>query len=326
MSTSTSLVRVVLSCAEKRGAPKGALLAEARLDPQVIADKDARVPTGAYLQCFAAAARESGSPLFGSEAAALLDAEAFGLLGFVLASSSTLRDALARFARYARLICDELSVTVVERGDEASIVYVLDEAPHVPALFEMALTHLVHTSKRGTRGAFRASRVVFRHRVAHPSLSRVLDAEVALGGAEDAVYCDRKSLDLPLRGRNPALLGILEAHAAHVLGARPEEDDVLAKARVAIRVALPMGEPSLASVAARLGLGERTLQRRLRDLGVTFRALVDDVRKEHAVAQLRVPGVSIAEVAFSLGFSGPSAFHHAFRRWTGRSPSAAKGA
>ncbi len=326
MSTATSLVRVVLTTAARRGVDPGALLAEVKLDPGVVADKHARVPTRLYLECFERGVARSNDLGFGSEAARYLDAEAFGLLGFVLASSSTLRDAIGRFCRYARLICDELSIALVERGDAAAIVYVLDETPHVPALFEMAFTHLVHTAKLGTRGAFQATHIVLRHRVAHPALSRVLGAEVALGGVEDAVYCDRRALDMRLRGDNPALLDILEAHADHVLAERPKEQDLLANVRVAVRVLLPLGEPSLATVAARLGLGERTLQRRLRSAGVTFRALVDDVRREHAVAQLAMPGVSVAEVAFSLGFSGTSAFHHAFRRWTGLSPSAAKGA
>ncbi|MFN9944969.1 MAG: helix-turn-helix transcriptional regulator, partial [bacterium] len=83
---------------------------------------------------------------------------------------------------------------------------------------------------------------------------------------------------------------------------------------------LPDGEPSLPTVARRLALGERTLQRRLREEGLTFRALVDDVRHECAKIQRATPEVSVAEVAYSLGFSSPSAFHHAYRRWTGASP------
>jgi len=320
VSAATSLVRVVATSAAQLGADVAPLLARAGLDPRTVEDRDARVPTAAFLEIFAGASALCGQAELGPAAAAALDAAAFGLLGFVVASSPTLGEALGRFCRYSRLLCDELKVDVVRHDGEVAIVYSLDAAPHVPALFEMALTHLTTTARRGTRGLFRPSRVVFRHPAGARSLPALLRAPVEFGGVQDAVYCDPAVLDLPLRGANPALLGILESHAALVLQSLPAEDDTIARVRVTIRALLPRGEPSLDAVAGRLGVGARTLQRRLKDQGLSFRALVDDVRRECALLHLASPDVSVAEVAFSLGFSGPSAFHHAFRRWTGRSP------
>jgi AraC-like DNA-binding protein len=318
VSTATSLVRAVVAGAAQQGMAAGALLEGAGISPQTLADRDARIPTSAYLEVFAAASGRC--PDLGPAVASCLDGAAFGLLGFVVASCSTMREGLGRFGRYSRLLCDELKVDLVERGDEVAIVYSLDAAPYVPALFEMALTHLVSTSRRGTRGLFRPRRVVFRHPHGARGLPELLRAPVEFGGIEDAAYCDRNTLDLPLRGANPTLLGILESHAAQVLGALPAEDDTIARVRAAIRALLPHGEPSLEAVASRLGVGARTLQRRLRDHEWTFRGLIDEVRRECALIHLANPEVSVAEVAFSLGFSSPSAFHHAFRRWTGRSP------
>ena len=68
-------------------------------------------------------------------------------------------------------------------------------------------------------------------------------------------------------------------------------------------------------------MSERTLQRRLKDEGVTFAALVDEVRPDLARMYLADPKLAIFEVAFLLGYSEPSAFNRAFRRWTGTSPS-----
>jgi len=69
-------------------------------------------------------------------------------------------------------------------------------------------------------------------------------------------------------------------------------------------------------------MGERTLRRRLRQEGVTFRGVLDATRAELAQSCLRDHRVTIAEVAFLLGFSEPSAFLRAFKRWTGRTPAA----
>lgn len=310
----------MLSCARERGVDSDALVHATGIDPRAVDDRDARIPTAAYLRLFELAVRQTADDSFGPRVGQAIDGAAFGLLGFVVASSPTLREALDRFARYSRLLCDELSVSVVDRGDESEIVYAMNESPYVPALFEMAMVHMVGTARRGTRGAFVPTRLCFRHQATPREIPTLTHAPAMFGEQEDAVVCKRELFDLPLRGYNATLLSILEARAAEVLERLPNETDLLARTRQITRALLPEGEPSLEAVAEQLGLGGRTLQRRLRGAGVTFRALVDEVRHDCALAQLKDPDVSVAEVAFSLGFSDPSAFSHAFRRWTGRTP------
>ena len=75
-----------------------------------------------------------------------------------------------------------------------------------------------------------------------------------------------------------------------------------------------------AQLARRLGLGERTLQRRLQRDGTSFAALLDEIRAQLARSYLGDPRLAIFEVAYLLGYSEPSAFNRAFRRWTGQSP------
>jgi len=64
----------------------------------------------------------------------------------------------------------------------------------------------------------------------------------------------------------------------------------------------------------------RTLQRRLKDAGVSYNDLQNDVRKTLALNLLENETLALAEIAFSLGYSEVSAFNHAFRRWVGQSP------
>lgn len=67
-------------------------------------------------------------------------------------------------------------------------------------------------------------------------------------------------------------------------------------------------------------MSERSVQRSLSEEATSYREIVDKVRKSLALAHLARPGNSTADVAFLLGFSEPSAFTRAFRRWTGSSP------
>jgi len=71
-------------------------------------------------------------------------------------------------------------------------------------------------------------------------------------------------------------------------------------------------------------MSERSLQRRLAEESVRFEALTDDVRREMAARYLADRKVAIAEIAYLLGYSEPSAFHRAFKRWTGSTPAEAR--
>jgi AraC-like DNA-binding protein len=86
-----------------------------------------------------------------------------------------------------------------------------------------------------------------------------------------------------------------------------------------LHAALRAGEGHVDVIAKRLGLTARSLQRRLKDEGTTFNAVREDVRRQLSRRFLE-DGLSIAEISFLLGFSEPSAFFRAFKRWTGQTP------
>lgn len=90
----------------------------------------------------------------------------------------------------------------------------------------------------------------------------------------------------------------------------------------AIRVLLKTGHPSIDRVAYGLDLSTRTLQRRLREQGLTYSQLIEFVRQREAHRKLRATNESVAQIAIALGYADPSSFSRAFRRWAGRSPSA----
>ena len=324
MTTAAPLLRIVVESAEKHGVGGASLLQPLGLSLAMVSDAEARFPTRTYLELFSAAEKQVSDPAFSVTVATALNAAAFGLVGFVLQSASTLREAIDRLGRYSRLLCNELRVDAEERKGSVAVVYDLRETPYVAALFEMAFVHFVRTAKKGTRGAFSPTAVRFRHAGSASVLGEALGVEVELDASENAIVVASDGFDLPLRGANPPLLRILEAHSANVLAAiappSEREDDVRRRTREAIAELLPRGEPALDAVASRLAMGDRTLQRRLREAGSSFRRELDDVRKELAIAHLARPNVSACEVAYSLGFADPSAFHHAFRRWTGKNP------
>lgn len=143
---------------------------------------------------------------------------------------------------------------------------------------------------------------------------------------ESEVLLERSTWDAALRSSEPGLCAILDAHAELILGQLRTSEDPLARFREAIRLELVHGPPSIKSVAKASATSTRTLQRRLREAGTSFQALVDQERAAAAKLYLGDPKLALGEVAYLLGYSELSAFARAFRRWMGQTPNAYRAA
>jgi AraC-like DNA-binding protein len=88
----------------------------------------------------------------------------------------------------------------------------------------------------------------------------------------------------------------------------------------AIALLLPHGKAQLGEVAAQLGMSRRTLARRLATHGLTFAGVLAQLRVDLAKRELRDASLTISQVAWLLGYREVSAFTHAFKRWTGKTP------
>jgi AraC-like DNA-binding protein len=92
------------------------------------------------------------------------------------------------------------------------------------------------------------------------------------------------------------------------------------RVRSAIAAELAGGNPTVAYVARRLHMSPRTLERRLERESTTFSAVLEDLRKQLAFRYVGSASLELTEIAFLLGFSQTTAFHRAFKRWTGDTP------
>ncbi len=89
-----------------------------------------------------------------------------------------------------------------------------------------------------------------------------------------------------------------------------------------IKERLPVRYPTIGDTAHRLGIPVRTMQRRLKESGLSYSRLVEQTRHELACRLLDKPDAKTSAVARALGYNDPSSFSRAFRRWTGMSPRA----
>jgi AraC-like DNA-binding protein len=245
------------------------------------------------------------------------------VLGYLTASTPTALAALHALVKHARLLGDSADPRVIEHAGRVTFeLTLLGGRPMVPEGADFAVAAIFHLLWRLT--AERVRPIEVRLPRPRPPRTQVYQrffrgAVVTFGAAAPALAFTRASLLVPLSQRDDKLLRILTQTAETQRRALPSGDDWRDRVRALIANGLPDGDYALDRIAQRCGIGERTLRRRLVEAGTSYRALVDEVRKERALLLLEQAG-SVSDVAQRVGFSDATAFARAFRRWTGKLP------
>jgi AraC-like DNA-binding protein len=148
------------------------------------------------------------------------------------------------------------------------------------------------------------------------------DARLVFGAAFCGFVFDAARLDTPLPSNEPALHGVLRQHADRLLAELAPSTGLLSEVRAHVLSTLRGRPASATETAEKLGMTRRTLTRRLRVEGTSFTEVLDQARHRTAVHYLESTDHSVEDIAFLVGFSEPSPFVRAFRRWTGMAPMA----
>ncbi|MCC5857500.1 MAG: AraC family transcriptional regulator [Ectothiorhodospiraceae bacterium] len=318
-------VRPVLDYVEEHGRRSADLLRTAGIDHAVLDDAEGRIPHGKALALWEAAGQLAGDRNIGLHVGEAIRPGTFGALEYAVLTSSRLGDGLERLVRYHRVLHDAAQVSLERQGDVAVLAHRLPVPGGAPRpVADYVLAGWLSMLRRITGMGFRLTAVCFPYpmpadRSAH---QRIFSAPLRFEHHRSELRFPAELLERALVGADPVLQPIVESRIATLLEALPSSGGYVARVRRALLDELCDGEPVLERVARKLHMSPRTLHRRLAAEGTGFRQLVTTLRRELAEHHLNDPGLSVAQVAFLLGYSEPSAFHRAFKRWTGSSPDA----
>jgi AraC-like DNA-binding protein len=143
---------------------------------------------------------------------------------------------------------------------------------------------------------------------------------IRVGHPWAGIRFDAGLLKRPMATADAMIESLMRHYGDLRLAALPAQRGEIEQLRREIARVLVKGEGGIEHLAKATGTSVRTLQRRLKDAGVNYSDLQNDVRKTLALNLLENETLALAEIAFSLGYSEVSAFNHAFRRWVGQSP------
>lgn len=298
-------------------------LSEADVD-----NSEQRIPQNVVSDLWDRAALLSGDPSFGMRALQTLSARRRGLVEFLLLNSPTLGSMIERGLRYERLWQEGRGAAMETRGDVTVLRWTTAAGLRFSApLSEFALALVVLMARAATHQPLYGE-ARFPH-AAPAELHRyeaVFSGPLHFNAGELSLSFPTSLLATPLPRADGALLEILECHARDALARLPTTHSTAQAVRQALTLAFREDGASPDSIAGKLHMSGRTLRRRLADEGVTYQSIVEELRRELATEYLANPRISVTEIGFLLGFADTATFSKAFRRWTGKSPSAARAA
>jgi AraC-like DNA-binding protein len=323
-STAGAITRRACAKVTEAGVDLVPLLTRAGLTSQQIGDDTARISVRSQIRFVELAADAMQDDFFGFHLAYDYDLREMGLLYYVLASSEKLGDSLHRAVRYSTIANEGISLLLRDEADIAmTFTYVGVDRHSDRHQIEFWLTSLVRTCRQLTdRHLIPAHVKVIHHREERPfELDAFFGCDVVFGADVDEVAFPGSVRDLRVVSGDPYLNKILIQYCEDALSYRHRNQSTLrSNFENEIVQLLPHGKTQMGEIARRLGMSQRTLARRLSCEGLTFAGILADLRVDLAKRHLTDEDLAISQIAWLLGYQEVSAFTHAFKRRTGKTP------
>jgi len=332
--------RGLLNFAVSLGADRALLLRRSKIESSELDNPDNRIPLDSYVALMNAGAEATGEPALALKYGQAVRMQDISIVGLICEACETTLDVGTQLNRYGQLVYDTRdgkSTDVVKLVRYESGLWM--EAKHEvfishPFVAEAEFSRLVWNIK----AMFGATEYLQEHpfplevHFAHQApayvaeFERIFNAPVKFGTKWNAMRFHEGFITLRQPPINRYVFGVLSDKANALLKSLENSKTVRGQVEGLLIPDLHKGDPSVERIADKMGLSRQTLYRKLKAEGATFEKLLDELRHKMALHYLNGKKVSVNETAYLVGFSDPSAFSRAFKRWTGASPRAVKAA
>lgn len=324
-TVAAGVARALIEFAVSKEANQEELLYRSGIGVADLQDQDNRIPLAKYVALMRAAKELCDDPalaLHFGETNDMSHSSIVGLLGY---ASETMLHAYAQLNRYGRLViefdgpADRFRVARDNLG-----LWMIDnrENPNdFPELTESTFARMVCWPRPlGVTQLAKALRVTHPAPAHRAEYDRIFRVPVAFESGMNAMLIDEAWIYHPIARQPLYVFGILNERADALLKRLENSKSVRGRVESLLIPILHTGELSMTQIAKKMGLSRATLYRKLKDEEVGYEDLLDNLRHKMALHYLDNKKVSVSQAAYLVGFSNPSAFSHAFKRWTGRSP------
>jgi AraC-like DNA-binding protein len=300
-----------------------AILERVGIPHSALADTQTRFPKRRFQALWQVASEATGDPAIALRVSAMVKANTLGIIGYLTLASESRRNAFELVKGLTPLLWEDVECDL-ESGAEVAFIRCRTgsspQASHFTTEYAVGLT----VTMSRVLGAGRSDPLEARFSYPAPAYAdeyeRILRLPIRFDAGEDGVLFPISMMDSLNPSADAALRQLLERYAADQLAKIPTSARFPQRVRACILSMLPLGGLTADTVAAQFAMSSRTLRRRLQEEATSYQEILDDVRAELARHYLGKEKRGIDEVAFLVGFSDPSAFTKAFRRWTRQTP------
>ncbi len=300
-----------------------AFLRALAIEPATVKSPDAYLPVETYLLIQESAADLVKDPYFGLHMGQFAEAGSWSILGYMMMNCKTLGQAFEKAGRYSRIIGNMIQARAELRFNKIRIIFFTP--PHVPKMsrhcFESTFSSTVRMMRALTGVHLSPLEVTFIYPAPASTweYEQIFCCPVRFGQKENSLTLDLGIINTPVPMANPSLLEHFEKYAQEFLVQVERQDENTRAVTKIILAHLDDEHLSIDQVAREMALSVRTLQKRLEEEGVVFSDLLKDIRQRLAKKYLR-ENYTVEQITYLLGFSEPSVFRKAFKKWSGMTP------
>lgn len=322
------LIRNIFLAAVSRGADLSELCRAIGITPEMLERADAFVDLDQSIKAWEATIRISGDPFLGLHMGEVTSPGLAGMLGFLMETSPDLLTAFTHATQFNGYISNMTVFTLEVRGEEFFYFVEPLDAWHnaSPETARQVADHsaaaFVHITKLLSGKAKYPLRVSMRYpRPADTrEYLRVLKTEPAFNQPRNCFVYRLRDMHLPVIGHNPQLNLMFKELLEKEIAKTQQKETFSNEVRRIILQKFSSTMPQLIDVVEYLHVTPRTLQRKLQEEGTSFQHIAESVKSELAIGLLKNRSLTVNEVAYRLGYTEPSVFRRAFKKWTGVSP------
>jgi AraC-like DNA-binding protein len=294
------------------------------IDPASVKSPDAHIPVETYLLIQDQAAEYVHDPYFGLHMGEFFEAGSWSILGYMMMNCKTLAEAAEKSGRYSRIIGNLIEGKSQFRFNKFKAIFFTP--PHAPKMsrhcFEAAFSSSVRMMRTLT-GVNTLSPLevtfIYPQPESTAEYQRIFCCPVRFGQKENSMTMDMRIGNTPILMANPGLLEYFEKYAQDFLAEMDRKNELTRAVTKIILARLDDESLSIDKVAREMSVSVRTLQNHLESEGVIFSDLLRDIREKLAKKYLH-ENYSVEQITYLLGFSEPSVFRKAFKKWSGFTP------
>ena len=325
-SVSIWFVRQALAGLRRRGHDPARVLEIAAIPESLLASDQSRVSAESFGALWLAIAAELDDELFGLDSRRM-KVGSFAVLCRSTAQAPDLRQALLLAVQFFNVVMDDARVALPEDAEHARISIEEQAAAARPAEFAvfahetvLIMLHGLMCWLIGRRISIHEAAFAYSRPAWWREYQSMYSTELTFDAGRSRIEFDARALDAPVVQDEASVREFLREAPHNFIVKFKDRNSWSARIRRRLRSAPPSEWPDLGAVATELGVAVSTLHRKLDQEDITFREIKDSLRRDLAIDRLTHSGDSVARIATELGFAEPSAFHRAFKLWTGVRP------